>query len=78
MLLGATNPCLCGHLEDPDERVGYTAAQTLGRTEDERALPALERMRDRHPSVRLKTYAQEAIARIRAGSEKVSGAAVKT
>ena len=66
-------PWLCEYLEDEDERVTFTAAQALGRIEDERAVAPLEKIRDKTQSVRLKTYADEAIARIRAGSDSDGG-----
>ena len=56
-------------LQDPDERVVLGVVSSLGRTEDERALPGLEALRDRTQNSRVKTYCEEAIARIRQGSE---------
>ncbi|MCX5788003.1 MAG: M1 family aminopeptidase [Elusimicrobia bacterium] len=56
-------------LDDPDERVVLSVVSALGRTEDERALPALEKLRDKTELSRLKTYCDEAIARIRQGAE---------
>jgi aminopeptidase N len=50
--------------EDPDERVTLAAVAALGRTEDERALPLLEKA-TKHPNTRVRVYADEAIARIK-------------
>ncbi|MBI5201200.1 MAG: M1 family metallopeptidase, partial [Elusimicrobia bacterium] len=56
-------------LSDPDERVVLGVVSALGRTEDERALPHLEGVRDKTRNSRLKTYAEEAIARVRQGGD---------
>lgn len=70
---GAVDPGLvafiAGFLADRDDRVSLAAAHALGRMEDERAIGHLERCRDATLSCRLKTYADESIARIRGGSE---------
>ena len=73
---GAVDPGLvafiAGFLGERDDRVSLAAALALGRMEDERAIPHLERCRDATASCRLKTYAEESIARIRNGSEASS------
>ncbi|MBI4348034.1 MAG: HEAT repeat domain-containing protein, partial [Elusimicrobia bacterium] len=56
-------------LEDPDERVVLGVVSALGRTEDERALPALEALKGRTRNSRVKTYCDEAIARIKQGTD---------
>lgn len=61
-------PWLGGYVADEDERVSMTAIAALGQTGDERALPVLERIRDRTSSCRHRTCAEESIARIRAGA----------
>lgn len=54
--------------QDPDERVTLAAVSALGQLEDERALPLLEKAKT-HPNTRVRVYAEEAIARTRAGLE---------
>ncbi|MBI3548040.1 MAG: HEAT repeat domain-containing protein [Elusimicrobia bacterium] len=71
-------PWLCENLDDRDERVGFTACQVLGRIEDERAVPALRKAREKTRSVRLQTYADEAVVRILAGAEGGAAAKAKT
>ena len=61
-------PWICEAAADPDERVTLAAVLSLGHLEDERALPTLEKLR-KHPNTRVRVYAEEAIARIRAGLE---------
>jgi HEAT repeat protein len=55
-------------VRDSDERLAMTAISTLGGCGDFRAVPALEEAR-KHPNSRIKTYAEEALARIRGESE---------
>jgi aminopeptidase N len=55
-------------VEDLDERIILVAIAALGALEDERALPALERAAS-HANARVRAYAEEAIARVRAGFE---------
>lgn len=61
-------PWICELAFDPDERFNLLAIATLGQLEDERALPTLEKLQN-DPNSRVRTYADEAIARIRAGIE---------
>ncbi len=60
---------LGGLLDDPDERVNLAVLAALGRTDDERAIPILERVRDTSDNSRLRTYAEESLARIRGSLE---------
>ena len=61
-------PWICDLASDPDERITLAAIALLGQLEDERALPALTAFRKSRNS-RIKVYAEEAIAKIRAGIE---------
>lgn len=65
-------PWLCERLDDPDERLTLTAVGALGATEDERALPALERLAKKAGNPRVRVYAEEALARVKAGGKKAS------
>ncbi len=58
---------ICELAKDPDERVNLVAIGALGQIEDERALPALKAALT-SPNSRIRVYAEEAIARIRAGA----------
>jgi aminopeptidase N len=59
---------LCDTAHDPDERINLQAVSALGRLEDRRALPTLEKLKA-SPNSRIRVYAEEAIARIRSGIE---------
>ncbi len=63
-------PWLCESAHDPDERVNLMAVAILGHLEDERALATLKDMAKNAANTRLRTYAEEAIAHIRAGVEE--------
>jgi aminopeptidase N len=65
-------PALCGMLGENDERVSLVACATLGRTADERALPALEKAAKSAGNPRIRVYATESIARIKAGAKTKS------
>ena len=65
-------PALTGLLCDPDERISLVACAALGRTNDERALPALEKASKSAGNPRIRVYATEAVARIKAGSKTKS------
>ena len=62
-------PALVGLLTEPDERVSLIACAALGRTNDERALPALEKAAKSAGNPRIRVYATESVARIKAGSK---------
>ena len=66
-------PYLCGFLHETDDRVSLSIAGTLGRLEDERAIPPLEKAQRESKSCRVQTAAAEAVARIRAGADTPSG-----
>jgi aminopeptidase N len=65
-------PALIGLLDEPDERVSLVACAALGRTNDERALPALEKAAKSAGNPRIRVYATEAAARIKAGAKTKS------
>ncbi|MBI4371888.1 MAG: HEAT repeat domain-containing protein [Elusimicrobia bacterium] len=65
-------PWLCGHAEDRDERVTLVALAALGSTEDERALPFLDRLAKSAANPRVRVHAAEAAARVKAGGSKAS------
>jgi aminopeptidase N len=65
-------PWLCARVENPDERLSLAAVAGLGSTEDERALPTLERLAKKAGNPRVRVYAEEAVARIKAGGKKAS------
>jgi len=65
-------PALLGLLEESDERVSLIACAALGRTNDERALPALETAAKSAGNPRIRVYATEAAARIKAGAKTKS------
>ncbi len=62
-------PFLGDLLEKPNEWLQQAVAAALGGTDDSRALPFLEKVRDGSKSERVRVYAEEAIARIRRGLE---------
>ena len=62
-------PALLGLLSEPDERISLIACASLGRAGDERALPALEKAAKSSGNPRIRVYATESIARIKAGSK---------
>ncbi|MDE2490086.1 MAG: HEAT repeat domain-containing protein, partial [Elusimicrobia bacterium] len=65
-------PWLCARVEDRDERVTLAAVVSLGGAEDERALPTLERLASSAGHQRVRLYAEEAAARVRAGGKKAA------
>jgi len=65
-------PWLCARVEDPDERVTLVGVAALGATEDERGLPTLERLAKKAGNPRVRVYAEEAVARVKAGGKKAS------
>ena len=65
-------PWLCERVDDPDERLTLAAVAALGSTEDERALPTLERLAKKAGNPRARVYAVEALTRIKAGGKKAS------
>ncbi|MDD5305263.1 MAG: M1 family metallopeptidase, partial [Elusimicrobia bacterium] len=62
-------PALLGLLSEPDERISLVACAALGRTNDERALPQLEKAAKSAGNPRIRVYATESIARIKAGAK---------
>ncbi|MBI3299504.1 MAG: HEAT repeat domain-containing protein [Elusimicrobia bacterium] len=56
---------IAASLNSADERIVMAAISTLGETGDRRALTHLEKIRDKSPDTRLKTYALEAITKIK-------------
>ena len=62
-------PALISLLDENDERVSLVACATLGRTGDERALVPLEKAAKSAGNPRIRVYATESIARIKAGSK---------
>ncbi|MBI3552787.1 MAG: HEAT repeat domain-containing protein [Elusimicrobia bacterium] len=64
----AVVPWLCELTAEADERLNLQAVGALGRLEDRRALPTLEKLKS-SPNSRIRVYAEEAIAKIRAGIE---------
>ncbi len=65
-------PWMCARVSDPDERVTLTAVAALGSTEDERALPTLERLAKTASNPRVRVYAEEAATRVKAGGKKAA------
>jgi len=65
-------PWMCARVEDQDERLTLVAVAALGATEDERALPTLVRLAKKAGNPRVRVYAQEAMARVKAGGEKAA------
>jgi aminopeptidase N len=65
-------PWLCARVGDADERLNLAAVAALGATEDERALPTLERLVKKAGNPRVRVYAEEALTRIKAGGKKAS------
>jgi aminopeptidase N len=63
-------PWLCARAEDPDERVTMIVVDALGSTEDERALPTLERLAKSAGNPRVRVHAREAATRVKAGGTK--------
>ncbi len=61
-------PWICELTAEADERLNLQAVSALGRLEDRRALPTLEKLKS-SPNSRVRVYAEEAIAKIRAGIE---------
>ncbi|MBI5629347.1 MAG: HEAT repeat domain-containing protein [Elusimicrobia bacterium] len=61
-------PWLCEMSSDPDERINLAAIHLLGELEDFRALDTLAKAL-KSPNSRVRVYAEEAIAHIRAGIE---------
>lgn len=62
-------PALLSLLDEKDERVSLIACAALGRTADERALPALEKAAKSAGNPRIRVYATESAARIKAGTK---------
>lgn len=65
-------PALLDLLSEPDERISLIACAALGRTADERALPRLEKAAKSAGNPRIRVYATESIARIKAGAKTKS------
>ncbi len=65
-------PWLCARVSDPDERLTLAAVAALGSTEDERALPTLERLVKKAGNPRVRVYAEEALTRVKAGGKKAA------
>lgn len=65
-------PWLCARIDDPDERLTLAGVAALGSTEDERALPALEKLAKENANPRVRVYAVEALTRIKAGGKKAA------
>ncbi len=65
-------PALLELLSEPDERLSLVACAALGRTGDERALPALEKAAKSAGNPRIRVYATESIARIKNGAKTKS------
>ncbi len=63
-------PWMCERVQDPDERLTLSAVAALGATEDERALPTLERLAKKAANPRVRVYAEEAAARVKADGKK--------
>jgi aminopeptidase N len=59
-------PWMCARVEDRDERLTLSAVAALGATEDERALPTLEKLAKKSGNPRVRVYAEEAAARVKA------------
>lgn len=65
-------PALTELVSDSDERLSMTACAALGRTGDERALPALEKAAKSAGNPRIRVYATEAVARIKGATKTKS------
>ncbi|MEQ1919721.1 MAG: HEAT repeat domain-containing protein, partial [Elusimicrobiota bacterium] len=65
-------PALLKLLAEPDERISLIACAALGRMNDERALPQLEKAAKSAGNPRIRVYATESIARIKAGAKTKS------
>jgi len=65
-------PWMCARAEDSDERLTLSAVAALGSTEDERALPTLERLARKSGNPRVRVYAEEAVARVKAEGKKAA------
>jgi aminopeptidase N len=65
-------PALIALLDESDERISLVACAALGRTGDERALPALGKAAKSAGNPRIRVYATESVARIKAGSKTKS------
>ncbi|MBI3288793.1 MAG: HEAT repeat domain-containing protein, partial [Elusimicrobia bacterium] len=65
-------PTLCALMSEADERMSLVACASLGRTGDERALPVLEKAAKSAGNPRIRVYAAESAARIKAGSKTAS------
>ena len=65
-------PALLDLLSESDERISLIACAALGRTGDERALPALEKAAKSAGNPRIRVYATESVARIKAGAKTKS------
>ncbi len=65
-------PWLCARADDPDERLTLATVAALGSTEDERALPTLERLAKSAGNPRVRVYAREAVARVKADGRKAA------
>ncbi len=65
-------PALLALLSESDERISLIACAALGRTNDERALPALEKAAKSAGNPRIRVYATESVARIKAGAKTKS------
>ena len=65
-------PWLCERVENYDERLTLAAVAALGSTEDERALPTLERLAKKAGNPRVRVYAEEALTRVKAGGKKAA------
>lgn len=62
-------PALIKLLPERDERVSLVVIAALGATGDERAIPALEKAKRETGNPRVRVYADEALARLKAGSK---------
>jgi len=65
-------PWMCARVSDPDERLTLSAVAALGAAEDERALPLLERLAKKSANPRVRVYAEEALARVKADGKKAA------
>ncbi|NNN04528.1 MAG: M1 family metallopeptidase [Elusimicrobia bacterium] len=65
-------PWMCARVEDADERLTLSAVAALGATEDERTLPTLERLAKKSGNPRVRVYAEEAAARVKADGKKAA------
>lgn len=64
---------IAASLSSRDERIVMAAISSLGETRDRRAMPYLEKVRDKSPDTRLKTYAIEALQRIKGEDDEPKG-----